>query len=170
MTQSRIDALRQAAWKYGAVTTENDAFVKRLAHVLREGFAEYLGVDLSCVSLVPAAGDYDPRLDYRDAAFSTYLSGLQLLEPIQFGLSVMVQNLGDSGANWLAISIEVMKRADRAEVFVGQSPKISIPAAYEGCLEPVFERLYNGMADFYAGAEDLQIGFTYRPHQSLEQS
>jgi hypothetical protein len=161
MTISRIDALRETAAQYGAATIENDAFVKRFAYALREGLADYLGVERSFVALVPPAGRYDPELDYRDEAFSTYHNGLQLLEPISFRLSVKVQNLKDSGAHWLAIPIEVMKTGDRADVFVGGSPKIAIPAAYNGHLEPIFELLYNGMADFYTDTQDLQIGFTY---------
>ena len=58
--------------------------------------------------------------------------------------------------------LRVMKMDDCAEVYVGESPMINVPLEYQDNLEPVFERLYEGMNKFYAGVRNLPMGFVRR--------
>lgn len=162
MTKPRIDTLREVASKYGRATLENDQFVKSLAQAISKGFAAYLGTDARSVGLVPPTGPFDPLHDYRDAAFSSYDDELLLQGLVRFRLCIEVPGLADNGAHWLALPVEAIRSGDQVDIFIGTSPKLRIPVPYEDRLEPVFERLYQGMADFYSVEQDarLKIGFT----------
>jgi hypothetical protein len=150
MSTTKLDILREAASAYGAATIDNDIFVKELAREIRDGFVVYIGAKPGGVRLVPPTGTIDPLADYRDEAFSTFHGGPQLLEPIKFGLCIEVPNIGDAGSHWLTLQFEVMKMEHSADVFVGNSPKLTLPLPYENHLASVFERLFEGMMDFYS--------------------
>ena len=142
MTQSRFEKLQEAIKTYGAAAFENLMRCKGFGEAVVAGFPEYIGCDADCVHAVPPAGEFDPRKDYGENAFSYTQREVIVLEPIHFGIALTVKNFEDSGALWLRTAIAVEVTGDSFDVFVAQQPMIHIPLDFKGKLEPVFEAIY----------------------------
>ncbi|MGF1545317.1 MAG: hypothetical protein ACFB00_12605 [Parvularculaceae bacterium] len=65
-----------------------------------------------------------------------------VLEPISFGLCLIVGNAEDAGALWLRTRIAAEIVGDSFHVYVAARPKIRLPLDFSGRLEPVFEAVH----------------------------
>lgn len=142
MTQTRFEILQEAIKTYGAAAFENLLRCKGFGEAIVEGLPAYLECDPECVTAVPPAGPFDPRKDYGEDAFSYRHREVIVLEPIIFGIALIVRNFEDSGSLWLRTALSVEVTGDTFDVFVAQQPLIRIPLDYDDKLEPVFEAIY----------------------------
>ena len=142
MTESRFEKLQRAIKAYGAAAFENLLRCKGFGEAVLTGLPAYLGCGPQCVTAVPPDGDFDPRRDYGEDAFSYRHREVIVLEPVQFGIALTVKNAEDSGMLWLRTALSIEVTGDSFDVFVAQQPVIRIPLDYDGKLEPVFEAIY----------------------------
>ncbi|WP_411816323.1 hypothetical protein [Hyphococcus sp. DH-69] len=142
MTQSRFEKLQEAIRTYGAAAFENLLRCKGLGEAILDGFPAYLGCDPKCVTAVPAQGQFDPRKDYGEDAFSYRQKQVIVLEPIQFGIALTVKNFEDSGSLWLRTALSIEVTGDTFDVFVAQQPIIRVPLEYTDKLEPIYNAIY----------------------------
>lgn len=139
---SRFEKLQAAIKTYGAAAFENLIRCKGFANAIVAAFPDYIGCTAECVKAVPPSGQFDPRQDYGDQAFSYAHQKIIALEPIQFGIALTVKNFEDSGSLWLRTAIAVEITGDTFDVFVAQQPVIHVPFSFEGKLEPALEAIY----------------------------
>ena len=118
---------------------ENFLRCRALAKAIHEGFPGFMGCGRACISLVPAHGPFDPAKSYGDAAFGIGPTDVIRLEPLTFGLSIIVPHAEDSGSLWLRTSIRIEMIGSHFDVFVAPQPRLRVPLEYLGLLEPVFE-------------------------------
>jgi len=142
MTNSRFEQLQDAIKTYGAAAFENLMRCKGLGSAIVAGFPAYIGCEADCVKTAPPGGDFDPRKEYGDEAFSYTHREIIVLEPIQFGLALVVKNFEDSGALWLRTAIALEVTGDTFDIFIAEQPVIRIPLDYKNNLEPVFAGIY----------------------------
>ena len=142
MAKSRFEKLQDAIRTYGAAAFENLMRCQGLGDAIISGFPTYIGCSTGCVSAVPPQGQFDPRQDYGDKAFSYAHRDVIVLEPVIFGISLVVKNFEDSGALWLRTSIAIEVTGDSFDVYVAQQPVIRIPLDHNEKLEPVFDAIY----------------------------
>lgn len=143
MTGAKYDELKAAIRDYGEAAFQNLLRCKGLGEAVISGFHDYLGCDRTCVSGVPAEGPFDPRRDYGDEAFSFHNREVIILEPVRFGLSLIVGNAEDTGALWLRTVVSAEVSGDAFEVFAAAQPRLRIPLDFEGQLDPVFEAVHH---------------------------
>ncbi|MEX0643840.1 MAG: hypothetical protein WD076_00905, partial [Parvularculaceae bacterium] len=142
MAQSKYDDLKNAIRAYGDAAFQNLLRSKALGEAVIEGLSEFLGCDPESVSGVPAEGPFDPRRDYGDEAFSFHARDVIILEPVRFGISLIVGNVEDSGALWLRTVVSAEVAGDQFEVFVAAQPLIRLPLDFDGKLAPVFDAIH----------------------------
>ena len=142
MTTNRFDALKSAIHEYGAAAFENLLRCKGVSAAIVKGFPDFIGCSPDCVRAVPPGGEFDPHKEYGDAAFSYSHRPVIILEPIQFGIALIVKNQEDSGSLWLRTAIAVEVTGERFDVFVAQQPVVRVPLEYKGALEPVHDAIY----------------------------
>ncbi|MEZ5894191.1 MAG: hypothetical protein R3C58_13740 [Parvularculaceae bacterium] len=139
---NRFEKLQQAIRDYGAAAFENLLRCKGFGEAVLKGLPGFLDCEPRCVRAVPPDGPFDPRQDYGEDAFSYRQREVIVLEPVVFGIALVVDNIEDSGALWLRTAISVEVAGDSFDVFVAQEPVIRIPLDYDGKLEPVYEAIY----------------------------
>ena len=142
MTDTKYDELRAAIRAYGDAAFHNLVKCRALGEEIIRGFHAFEGCDAACVRSVPAEGPFDPRENYGDKAFSFSQREVIILEPVRFGLSLIVGNVDDAGALWLRTAIGVEVTGDSFDVFVAARPKIRIPIEFTGKLTPVYEAIH----------------------------
>ncbi len=142
MPNTRFEKLQDAIKSYGAAAFENLMRCKGFGDAVVAGFPAYIECSEDCVRAVPPIGEFDPRKDYGELAFSYSQRSVIVLEPIQFGIALTVKNFEDAGALWLRTAIAVEVTGDSFDVFVAQQPILHIPLDYKDKLEPVFEAIY----------------------------
>lgn len=165
--ETPYEEIRRAIRNYGEAAMENFLRCRALGHALAEGLNEYLGAPEPCVALVPPQGPFDPKRRYGDEAFSYDPNQPIRLEPIAFGLCVVVPNEEDSGTLWIRTALKVEVVDDRFEVFVSNQPKVRVPLAFEGQLLPIYQTLRaeflhlfrQELADFGDPRYQNRIGF-----------
>lgn len=138
----KFEELKAAIFAYGDAAFQNLLRCRALSEAIVEGFALYEGCDQNCVSVVPPAGEFDPRKDYGDEAFSFHGRPVIILEPIRFGVSLVVGNAEDSGSLWLRTMVSMEMTGEGFDVYVASRPLIRIPLEFEGKLEPVFDAMH----------------------------
>jgi len=139
---TKYDLLKEAIHTYGAAAFENLLRCKGLALAVVGSFHDYVGCERQMVRAVPAQGEFDPKKDYGDDAFSFSQRPVIVLEPVHFGLTLIVGNAEDSGLLWLRTHISVEVTGDTFDVFVASQPVIRVPLQYDGHLAPVHEAIY----------------------------
>jgi hypothetical protein len=149
MTLSKYEELQNAIRAYGEAAFQNLLRSKTLGEAVIEGFSAYLACDPKCVSAVPAEGPFDPRRNYGDEAFSFDGRDVIILEPVRFGISLIVGNAEDSGALWLRTTVSAEVAGDQFDVFVAAQPLIRLPFDFEGKLQPVFDAIHQEFLDTF---------------------
>ena len=142
MTRTRFETLQDAIKTYGAAAFENLIRCKGFANAVVAAFPDYIKCGKDCVKAVPPAGQFDPRKDYGEKAFSYAHRQVVALEPVQFGIALTVRNFEDSGSLWLRTALAVEVTGETFDVFVAQQPVIHVALDYGDKLEPVLEAIY----------------------------
>ena len=132
---SKYDELKEAISDYGEAAMENLVRCKGLGEAVLEGFGDWLGCSAEKVVAVPAQGPFDPRHHYGDAAFSFHGAQVVRLEPVLFGLCVIVDNVEDSGALWLRTGVRLEVTGDSFDIYVANQPMVHAPLNFTGQLE-----------------------------------
>lgn len=165
--ETPYERIQRAIRNYGEAAMENFVRCRALGYALAEGLDDYLQAPEPCVALVPPEGPFDPKRHYGDAAFSYDPSQPIRLEPIAFGLCVVVPNAEDSGNLWIRTALKVEVAEERFEIFVAHQPRVRIPLAFEGKLAPLYQTLLaeflqlfrEELADFGDPRYQNRIGF-----------
>lgn len=144
------EELQAAILDYGEAAMENLIRCRALGHAVAAGLPGYLGAPEGCCSLVPPHGVFDPAKDYGDKAFSFSDTPVVRLEPIRFGLCVIVPHKEDSGRLWLRIAVRVAVVGERFDVFVGNQPLIRVPLDYKGHLTRVHDHIHDELMSIFA--------------------
>lgn len=142
MSETKFKELQQAVFDYGQAAFRNLLKCRAFADAVIEGLPAYLGCEPYNVTAVPAEGAFDPRHDYGDEAFSFHHRDVIILEPVRFGLSLIVGNAEDTGALWLRTIVAVEITGDQFIIFVAARPAIKVPLEFDGALTPVFEAIH----------------------------
>ena len=142
MAGEKFEELKSAIYEYGEAALENLLRCRALADEIVDGFAKYEGCDRGCVTMVPPIGAFDPRKDYGDEAFSFNGRQVIILEPIRFGISLIVGNAEDAGALWLRTVVSMEITGDTFDIFVASQPLIRVPLDFDGKLDPIFEAIH----------------------------
>lgn len=142
MEKSKYDLLKDAIHDYGAAAFENLLRCKGLAQSIVDQFNDYIDCPPEMVRAVPAQGEFDPKKNYGDEAFSFSQRPVIVLEPVHFGLTLIVGNAEDSGLLWLRTHISIEVTGDTFDVFVASQPVIRVPLHYDDHLAPIFEAIY----------------------------
>lgn len=142
MAGAKIDELRNAIRDYGKAAFQNLMKCRALGEAIAGGFHIYEGCGEENVAAVPVDGAFDPRREYGEDAFSFSNRDVIILEPVSFGLCLIVGNVEDSGSLWLRTVISMEIIGENFDVFVASQPVIRVPIEFEGKLEPVFEAIH----------------------------
>lgn len=142
MARVPFDELKTAIRDYGQAAFQNLLKCRALGDAIVAGFHVFEGCPKENVAGVPAEGPFDPHKDYGDGAFSFAAREIIILEPVRFGLSLIVGNAEDKGALWLRTSIAAEVAGDHFDVFIAHRPVIRVPLEFEGKLAPVFEAVH----------------------------
>lgn len=149
MAETKYEELKRAISAYGEAAFQNLLRCKALGEAVIEGFHAWLGCERRCVAGVPPDGPFDPRRDYGDEAFSFAKRSVVILEPVRFGVSLIVGNVEDSGALWLRAAVSAEVIGDGFDVFVGNQPRIRTPFAFDKALAPVYEAIHREFLDTF---------------------
>lgn len=143
MSATKFEELQKAVYEYGDAAFQNLLRCKAVADAIIQEFPAYIGCTEDCVAAVPAEGAFDPRKDYGDEAFSFNQRDVIILEPVRFGLSLIVGNAEDAGSLFLRTVLSVEIVGDAYHVFVSGRPLVRVPIEFEGALGPVFDEIHN---------------------------
>ena len=150
----RIDELRHAVRDYGRTAVETETKLRRLGGAIIGALRTYLHPEKTLVFGAPPHGDWEPETDYRDAAFSTFYNGPIRLGPVEMGVSVRIDNLGDDGAVWLRLLMTLRKVGDTLRVGIDDLGTVCLPLAFEDKLEPVCDMVFNVVRKLFT--EDVE--------------
>ena len=139
---SKYEELQKAVRDYGDAAFQNLMRCRALGDAIIAGYHEFAGCGEECVAGVPAQGPFDPRKEYGDEAFSFHDRDVIILEPVRFGLSIIVGNAEDKGALWLRTVISAEITGDTFDVFVAAQPIIRIPFDFEPHLPIIYEAIH----------------------------
>ncbi|MEQ1930974.1 MAG: hypothetical protein ABL957_10665 [Parvularculaceae bacterium] len=153
MPASPYDEIKTSIRDYGAAAFQNLLQARALGEAVIARFHNYLGCEREKVAGVPAQGPFDPREDYGEKAFSYYGRDVIILEPVRFGVSLIVGNLEDSGALWLRTVVAAEIAGDHFDVFVGAQPALRIPLDFAPSLDDVFKAMHREFLDTF----ELQV-------------
>jgi hypothetical protein len=138
----KFSELQRAIRDYGQAAFQNLLKCRALGDSVISGFYEFEGCPRASVVAVPPAGPFDPHKDYGDEAFSFHGRQVIILEPVRFGLCLIVGNAEDAGALWLRTVVSAEIAGDSFDVFVAAQPLIRVPLEFEGKLDPVFDAIH----------------------------
>jgi hypothetical protein len=142
MAGEKYEQLKTAIRAYGAAAFENLLRCKALGEAVIAGFHDWLGCPPQCVSGVPAKGPFDPRKNYGEEAFSFSGREIVVLEPVRFGVSLIVGNAEDSGALWLRTTVSAEVLGGGFDVFAGAQPLVRVPLEFDGHLTPIYDAIH----------------------------
>lgn len=142
MTATPFDELKAAIRDYGQAAFQNLLKCRALADAIVAEFPAFEGCPANHVAAVPAEGPFDPRTPYGDKAYSFSRREVIALEPVVFGLSLIVGNVEDQGALWLRTVLSLEIAGEAFDVYVADRKVIRVPLDFEGRLTPVFEAVH----------------------------
>lgn len=146
---TKYEELALAISDYGEAAMENLVRCKAFGQAVLGGFSGFLACSPERVVGVPPGGEFDPRHDYGEAAFSFHKTPVIRLEPVVFGICVTVPNQEDSGAMWLRTAVRVEVTGDTFDVFVANQPMVNVPVEFTGQLAPVFEVIHTELLSVF---------------------
>lgn len=142
MARVPFNELKNAIRDYGQAAFQNLFRCRALADAIVAGFHVYEGCPKENVAGVPAEGPFDPHKNYGDSAFSYAAREIIILEPVRFGLCLIVGNAEDKGALWLRTVIAAEVAGDHFDVYVSERPVIRVPLDFDGKLGPIFDAVH----------------------------
>lgn len=140
--QTPYEKLQAAIREYGEAAMENLLRCRAFGWAVVKGLPDYMGCDPRHVALVPAQGPFDPAKNYGDDAFSFDPKQVIRLEPMTFGICVVVPNHEDSGSLWLRTGVRLEISGDSFDVFIAHQPMLRVPLSFEEALGPVFDTVH----------------------------
>lgn len=143
MAGGKFEDLQAAIRDYGQAAFQNLLKCRTLGEAIVEGFHDFESCPAENVAAVPAEGPFDARKDYGDEAYSYTGRDIIVLEPVRFGLCLIVGNAEDGGALWLRTVISAEIVGENFDVYVAARPVIRIPLDFAEKLEPVFEAIHS---------------------------
>ena len=138
----RITKPQKAASLYGRATIETYQLLTAFGRGLLAALCQYLHREKRVVFGVPPHGDWEQGTDYRDAAFSTFGSGLLMLDPIDLGIAIRIENMNDDGDFWMRLAITLQRIGDKIHISIGDRLEKTIPANYQTSLADVCEDIF----------------------------
>ena len=148
--RSRYEELQSVISEYGTAAFQNLIRCQGLAAAIVDGFAAFEGCERAAVNVVPPDGEFDPHRDYGHDAFSFSTRQVVILEPVRFGISLIVGNVEDAGALWLRTALAIELTANHFDVFVSAQPKVNIPLEYADKLDPIFAAIHKEFVETFA--------------------
>jgi hypothetical protein len=149
MAATKYDELKDVVRDYGAAAFQNLLKCKTLGEAVITGFHRWLGCAPENVAGVPIEGTFNPKESYGDRAFSFFGKDVIILEPVRFGVSVIVGNIEDSGALWLRTVVSADISGDQYEIFVGAQPALRIPLDFETRLPEIYAAIHQEFLDTF---------------------
>lgn len=143
MAGGKFEELQAAIRDYGQAAFQNLLKCRTLGEAIVEGFHAFESCPAENVAAVPVEGPFDARKDYGDEAYSYAGRDIIVLEPVRFGLCLIVGNAEDGGALWLRTVISAEIVGENFDVYVAARPVIRIPIDFAEKLEPVFEAIHS---------------------------
>jgi hypothetical protein len=137
-----FDELKAAIRDYGQAAFQNLFKCRALGEAIVAGFHAFEGCPKENVAAVPAEGPFDPRTTYGEKAFSFAAREIIVLEPVRFGLCLVVGNVEDKGALWLRTSIAAEIAGNQFDVYVAHRPVIHVPLDFKDKLAPVYDAVH----------------------------
>ena len=149
-SMTRAEALAEIAGEYGDRALTNYSQVRNLAINLRDSLRDYLCHDKDCVFLVPPSGKFGAR-DYGSEAYSVSGKGFLPLEPISFGLAVLVSGKKD----YIRIVMTTRKEGDTLYLTPdNRKPyRLDLPISDDQLAE-ITEGVYAYLVDWFASRID----------------
>lgn len=142
MAGAKFEELKSAIRDYGQAAFQNLLKCRALGDAIASGFHGFEGCPAENAAAVPADGVFDPCKDYGDDAFSYSGREVIILEPVRFGICLIVGNAEDAGALWLRTVVAAEIIGENFDVFVAAQPVIRVPIDFAGKLDPVFEAIH----------------------------
>jgi len=149
--ETRLSKIWEVAEVYGARSFDNYAQIRSVAETVRDKLCAWLNPGSGpCVFLVPPEGAFQAQ-NYQSGAYSVSGKGYLPLKPISFGLAIRISEDKD----YMRLVVHCRKEGDFMEVSLGDKrpSKIALPLTNEG-LEPLFERIYNHLLNFFQDSID----------------
>ena len=143
MAGGKFEELQAAIRDYGQAAFQNLLKCRTLGEAIVEGFHAFESCPAENVAAVPAEGPFDARKNYGDEAYSYAGRDIIVLEPVRFGLCLIVGNAEDGGALWLRTVISAEIVGENFDVYVAARPVIRIPIDFAEKLGPVFEAIHS---------------------------
>lgn len=159
-----FDELKAAIRDYGQAAFQNLFRCRALGEAIVAGLHAYEGCPKENVAGVPAEGPFDPRTNYGEKAFSFAAREIIVLEPVRFGLCLIVGNVEDKGALWLRTTIAAEVAGDQFDLYIAHRPVLHVPLDFAGKLTPVFNAVHQEFLEtFTLQTNDfLDAGFKSR--------
>lgn len=159
-----FDELKAAIRDYGQAAFQNLFRCRALGEAIVAGFHAFEGCPKENVAAVPAEGPFDPRTDYGEKAFSFASREIIVLEPVRFGLCLVVGNVEDKGALWLRTIIAAEVAGDHFDVFVAHRAVLRVPLDFAEKLTPVYDAVHQEFLETFTleTSDFLDAGFKSR--------
>lgn len=159
-----FDELKAAIREYGQAAFQNLFRSRALGEAIVADFHAFEGCPKENVAGVPAEGPFDPRNNYGEKAFSFAAREIIVLEPVRFGLCLIVGNVEDKGALWLRTAIAAEVAGDHFDVYVAHRPVIRMPLDFQDKLTPIYEAVHHEFLETFTLQTNnfLEAGFRSR--------
>lgn len=141
--ENRYEQLQRAVSEYGEAAFENLIRCRGLANAILETLPAFLGCASDCVRAAPPAGPFDPTKMYGDYAFSFAHRPVVALEPLRFGVAVIIKNVEDSGLLWLRTALAIELTGDSFDVYVAHRSVLQLPLPFDDDLSLVHEAIFD---------------------------
>lgn len=165
MKKTRYRALQDLVRQYGDETVRFFESVHATGPVILEAYRAYLGAPDGAVNGIPPFGDFEPRVPYREAMFSTYGTPVLYLEPVFMGISTEIAETASASAIWVRTVIEFRPCSDGLEVLAGERQRrvLLVPGSTGG-LEQLCDAIHEDVREAFTLELDeargqVRIGF-----------
>jgi len=100
---------------------------------------------------VPPTGDWEERIDYDSAKFSTFGRGVLIVGPIMMGLAVRIPHTKDDGGLWMRVVLEFQIEGSTFSVRIGDGKTVGgLPIdCTDSDLRPVYDDIFSYVKDFF---------------------
>lgn len=154
--------LQKLIKKYGEETIALVKGSKHLGDKILSELPDYLECDRTKVNGVPPNGEFQPNVDYRDACRSTHSERISYLEPVEMGICVKIDNLGDHGSTWVRTVLSIWIQDQKFVVHVGEQEKrVTIPSDLTSGFTDLFEAIHEDVKQAFS----LELDDVTRPRR-----
>ena len=168
--EPRIERLRRLVRIHGQLTLHRHLLLTSTGRMLVAALNDYLAPGENVVEAVPPQGEWDPAINYGEAAFSSFGAGRLGMEPLLMGVAVRIDGFEEAEALWVRLALLFdcegeyvtidVPGADKIRLLAGEiDPARLLPAceAVEAELTQLFDDSCAERRGHYDGG---RIGFT----------